>query len=126
MKFVAQTKPRMKKILRLAGDPKDSPLSQRLAHELHAGKLLIVDNNRLKISVASIDDYPDLELLPDCEPEVEIKWIDHKAGTEHDPVPLSRFEGILPNLNFEDVSIRHEGLNDWVPLATIKRMVLGD
>ena len=125
MRLVRETKPRIAEILELTVDPKQDPLAQRVFGYLLEGRVILVDNIRRRISEACIHKIPDLELLPHQGPELEIEWIDHRDDSLINRLPLSAFQKKLPELDFEEISIWHEGLSEWVALHKIKRMVLG-
>lgn len=125
MNFVARTKHRLAEILELEVDPKDDPLAQHLFGDLLKGNLIVVDNARRKVSRPFGDHYPDVELVPQDDPELEVHWIDREMVTDHGQLPLSAFQEILPDLAFEDISVWHEGLSGWVSLYEIKKVVVG-
>ena len=125
MKLVAIVKPRLVEILDLECDPKDDPLAQRLFGELLRGNLVLVDDSQRKVIAWDPENFPPFELIPLDSTNLEIHWINRENITLHGELSLHDFLELLPELDYEDVSIWHQGLSDWVPLREIKRMVLG-
>ena len=125
MKLVASVKPRMVEILELECDPKDDPLAQRLFGELLRGNLVLVDNSQRKVTGFHPEDFPAPELIPLDSTDLEVHWINREKINEQGQLPFPDFLELLPELDYEDVSVWHQGLSDWVPLREIKRMALG-
>ena len=124
MEMVASAKPRMAEILELEGDPKDDPLAQRLFGDLLKGNLIIVDNTQRKVLGYHADDFPNLELIPHDSSDLEVHWINRERITEQGQLSFPDFLEMLPELDYEEIDVWHQGLTDWVPLCQIKRMVL--
>ena len=125
MKLVASGKPRMAEILELEGDPKDDPLAQRLFGELLRGNLIIVDNSQRKVTGFHPEDFPAPELIPLDSTDLEVHWINREKITQQGQLSFPDFVELLPELDYEEIDLWHQGLSDWVPLREIKRMALG-
>ena len=125
MKLVASVKPRLVEILDLECDPKDDPLAQRLFGELLRGNLVLVHDSQRKVTAWDPENFPPLELIPLDSTNLEIHWINRENITLQGELSLPDFLELLPELDYEDISIWHLGLCEWVPLREIKRMVLG-
>ena len=125
MKLVAIVKLRLFEILDLECDPKDDPLAQRLFGELLRGNLVLVDDSQRKVTAWDPENFPPFELIPLDSTDLEIHWINRENITLQGQLSLDDFVELLPELDYEDVSVWHLGLCEWVPLREIKRMVLG-
>lgn len=125
IKLVAIIKPRLFEILDLECDPKDDPRAQRLFGELLRGNLVLVHDSQRKITAWDPENFPPFELIPLDSIDFEIHWINRENITQQGELSFHDFAELLPELDYEDVSIWHLGLTEWVPLREIKRMVLG-
>ena len=125
IKLVAIIKPRLYEILDLECDPKDDPRAQRLFGELLRGNLVLVHDSQRKVTAWDPENFPPFELIPLDSTDFEIHWINRENITQQGELSFHDFAELLPELDYEDVSIWHLGLCEWVPLREIKRMALG-
>ena len=121
---IEQTRPRVKEILQIEGELRDSKLANRVASELLRGNIIVVDNQRMKVSNHSSDEFPDLrwELV-----EIERLQIYYATGDRehaHGPIDLDELEEVLPDLDIYDTCIFYHGLTEWKSLAELKHKYL--
>ena len=118
--LIEQTRPRVKEIVQIEGELRDSKLANRMASELLRGNLIRVDNQRMKVSKHLSDEFPDLRWEP-----VEIDWLKIYYVTgyrehAHGPIDLDELQVVLPELDIYDTCIFHHGLTEWKSLAELK------
>src|SRR6056300_1678553 len=96
---IEQTRPRVKEILQIEGELRDSKLANRVASELLRGNVIRVDNQRMKVSNHSSDEFPDLAWEPvEIEP-LQIYYVTSDKNWAHGPIDLDEFEEVLPELD---------------------------
>ena len=121
---IEQTRPRVKEILHIEGNLCDSKLANRVASELLGGTILRVDNQRMKVSNHSSDEFPELILEPvEIEP-LEIYYVTGTKDRTHGPLDLKEFKEVLPELDIYDTYIFYRGLTEWKSLAELEQKYL--
>ena len=121
---IEQTRPRVKEILQIEGELRDSKLANRLASELLRGNVIRVDNQRMKVSNHSSDEFPDLAWEPvEIEP-LKIYYVTSDKNWAHDPIDLVELEEVLPELDIYDTCVFYQGLIEWKSLAELKHKYL--
>jgi hypothetical protein len=121
---IEQTRARVKEILQIEGELRDSKFANRVASELLRGNVIRVDNQRMKVSNHSSDEFPDLA----CEPvEIESLKIYYVTGDRehaHGPIGLHELEELLPELDIYDTYIFYHDLIEWKSLDELKHKYL--
>ena len=121
---IEQTRPRVKEILQIEGELRDSKLANRVASELLRGNVIRVDNQRMKVSNHSSDEFPDLAWEPvEIEP-LQIYYVTGDREHAHGPIDLDELEEVLPELDICDTCIFYRGLIEWKSLAELKHKYL--
>ena len=121
---IEQTRPRVKEILQIEGELRDSKLANRLASELLRGNVIRVDNQRMKVSNHSSDEFLDLAWEPvEIEP-LKIYYVTGDREHAYGPVDLDELEEVLPELNIYATCIFYQGLTEWKSLAELKHKYL--
>ena len=122
--LIEQTRPRVKEILQIEGELRDSKLANRVASELLRGNVIRVDNERMKVSNHSSDEFPDLAWEPvEIEP-LKIYYVTDDREHAHGPIDLDELEEELPELDIYDTCIFYRGLTEWKSLAELKHKYL--
>ena len=117
---IEQTRPRVKEILQIEGELRDSKLANRLASELLRGNVIRVDNQRMKVSNHSSDEFPYLGWEPvEIEP-LKIYYVTGDKNWAHGPIDLEELEEVLPELDIYDTCIFYQELIEWKSLAELK------
>ena len=117
---IEQTRPRVKEILQIEGELRDSKLANRVASELFRGNVIRVDNQRMKVSNHASDEFPDLAWEPvEVEP-LQIYYVTGDREHAHGPIDLDELEEVLPDLDIYDTCIFYQGLTEWKSLAELK------
>ena len=121
---IEQARPRVKEILQIEGELRDSKLASRVASELLRGNVIRVDNQRMKVSNHSSDEFPDLAWEPvEIEP-LKIYYVTDDRELAHGPIDLDELEEVLPELDIYDTYIFYQGLIEWKSLAELKHKYL--
>ena len=126
--WLSQARPRLRETLELDGDPKLSPLAQKIARQLVLGKLIIVDNNKKDVVVCGenrVKEFNNITLLPADIPEIEVHLHNHRNSTDLGPISLLKLYHLLPTLNLEELSLWHTGIEKFVNLAELKIRLIG-
>ena len=124
IRLIEQTRPRVKKILQIEGELRESKLANRVASELLRGNVIRVDNQRMKVSNHSSDEFPDLAWEPvEIEP-LKIYYVTDDREHAHGPIDLDELEEVLPELDIYDTCIFYQGLIEWKSLAELKHKYL--
>ena len=122
--LIEQTRPRVKEILQIEGELRDSKLANRVASELLRGNVIRVDNQRMKVSNHSSDEFPDLAWEPvEIEP-LKIYYVTGDREHAHGPIDLDELQEVLPELDIYDTYIFYQGLIEWKSLAELKHKYL--
>ena len=122
--LIEQTRPRVKEILQIEGELRDSKLANRVASELLTENIIRVDNQRMKESNHSSDEFPDLAWEPvEIEP-LKIYYVTCDRENAHGPIDLDELEEVLPKLDIYDTCIFYQGLTEWKSLAELKHKYL--
>ena len=122
--LIEQTRPRVKEILQIEGELRDSKLANRVASELLRGNVIRVDKQRMKVSNHSTDEFPDLAWEPvEIEP-LKIYYVTGDREHAHGPIYLDEFEEALPELDIYDTYIFYQGLIEWKSLAELEHKYL--
>ena len=117
---IEQTRPRVKEILQIEGELRDSKLANRVASELLRGNVIRVDNQRMKVSNHSSDEFPDLAWEPvEIEP-LKIYYVTSDKNWAHDPIDLEELEEVIPELDIYDTFVFYQELIEWKSLAELK------
>ena len=117
---IEQTRPRVKEILQIEGELRDSKLANRVASELLRGNVIRVDNQRMKVSNHSSDEFPDLAWEPvEVEP-LQIYYVTSDKNWAHGPIDLEELEEVLPKLDIYDTCVFYRELIEWKSLAELK------
>ena len=116
---IEQTRPRVKEILQIEGELRDSKLANRVASELLRGNVIRVDNQRMKVSNHSSDDFPDIVWEPVKIDPLEIYYVTGSRDKTHGPVNIYKLEQLLPQLDMYSTSIFYQGLTHWKSLAEL-------
>ena len=122
--LIEQTRPRVKEILQIEGELRDSKLANRVASELLRGNVLRVDNQRMKVSNHSSDEFPDLAWEPGEIEPLKIYYVTSDSEHTYGPIDLEEFEELLPELDIYDTCIFYHGLIEWKSLAELKHKYL--
>ena len=117
---IEQTRPRVKEILQIEGELRDSKLAIRVASELLRGNVIRVDNQRMKVSNHSSDEFPDLPWEPVEIERLQIYYVTGDREHAHGPIDLDELEEVLPKLDIYDTCIFYQGLTEWKSLAELK------
>ena len=121
---IEQTRPRVKEILQIEGELRDSKLANRVASELLRGNVIRVDNQRMKVSNHSSDEFPDLAWEPvEVEP-LQIYYVTSDKNWAHGPIDLEELEEVLPELDIYDTYIFYQELIEWKSLAELMHKYL--
>ena len=121
---IEQTRTRVKEILQIEGELRDSKLANRVAAELLRGNVIRVDNQRMKVSNHSSDEFPDLAWEPvEIEP-LKIYYVTGDREHAHGPIYLDELEEVLPELDIYDTYIFYQGLIEWKSLAELEHKYL--
>ena len=121
---IEQTRSRVKEILHIEGNLGVSKLANRLASELLRGNVIRVDNQRMKVSNHSSDEFPDLAWEPvEIEP-LKIYYVTGTKDRTHGPLDLKELEEVLPELDIYDTYIFYQGLTEWKSLAELEQKYL--
>ena len=99
---IEQTRPRVKEILQIEGELRDSKLANRVASELLRGNIIVVDNQRMKVSNHSSDEFPDLAWEPVEIERLQIYYVTSDREHAHGPIDLDELEEVLPELDIYD------------------------
>ena len=117
---IEQTRPRVKEILQIEGELRDSKLANRVASELLRGNVIRVDNQRMKVSNHTSDEFPDLAWEPvEIEP-LKIYYVTDDREHDHGPIDLEELEEVLPELDIYDTCVFYRELIEWKSLAELK------
>ena len=122
--LIEQTRPRVKEILQIEGELRDSKLANRVASELFRGNVIRVDNQRMKVSNHSSDEFPDLAWEPMEIETLKIYYVTGDREHAHGPIDLDELEEVLPELGIYDTYIFYQGLIEWKSLAELKHKYL--
>jgi len=121
---IEQTRPRVKEILQIEGELRDSKLANRVASELLRGNVIRVDNQRMKVRNHSSDEFPDLAWEPvEIEP-LKIYYVTGDREHAHGPIDLDELQEVLPELDIYDTYIFYQGLIEWKSLAELRHKYL--
>ena len=122
--MIEQTRPRVKEILQIKGELRDSKLANRVASELLRGNVIRVDNQRMKVSNHSSDEFPDLAWeRVEIEP-LKIYYVTGDREHAHGPIHLDELQEVLAELDICDTCIFYQGLIEWKSLAELKHKYL--
>ena len=121
---IEQTRPRVKEILQIEGELRDSKLANRVASELLRGNILRVDNQRMKVSNHTSYEFPELILEPVKIEPLEIYYVTGTKDRTHGPLDLKELEEVLPELDIYDTYIFYQGLTEWKSLAELEQKYL--
>ena len=122
--LIEQTRPRVKETLQIEGELRDSKLANRVASELLRGNVIRVDNQRMKVSNHSTDEFPDLAWEPVEIDRFQIYYVTGDREHAHGPIDLDKLEEVLPELDIYDTCIFYQGLTEWKSLAELKHKYL--
>ena len=122
--LIEQTRPRVKETLQIEGELRDSKLANRVASELLRGNVIRVDNQRMKVSNHSTDEFPDLAWEPVEIDHFQIYYVTGDREHAHGPIDLDELEEVLPELDIYDTCIFYQGLTEWKSLAELKHKYL--
>lgn len=117
--IIEQTRPRVKEILQIEGELRDSKLANRVASELLRENVIRVDKIRMKVSNHSSDEFPDLDWEPVKIDPLEIYYVTGSRDKAHGPVNIYKLEQLLPHLDMYSTSIFYQGLTHWKSLAEL-------
>ena len=121
---IEQTRPRVKEILQIEGELRDSNFANHVASQLLRGNVIRVDNQRMKVSNHSSDEFPDLPWEPvEVEP-LQIYYVTSDREHAHGPIDLDELEEVLPELDIYDTCIFYRELIEWKSLAELKHKYL--
>ena len=122
--LIEQTRPRVKEILQIEGELRDSKLANRVVSEVLSRNIIRVDNQRMKVSNHSSDEFPNLAWEPvEIEP-LKIYYVTGDREHAHGPIHLYELEEVLPELDIYDTCIFYRGLIEWKSLAELKHKYL--
>ena len=121
---IEQTRPRVKEILQIEGELRDSKLANRVASELLSGNVIRVDNQRMKVSNHSSDEFPDLAWEPVEIERLKIYYVTGDKNWAHGPIDLDELEEVLPELDIYDTYIFYQELIEWKSLAELMHKYL--
>ena len=122
--LIEQTRPRVKEILQIEGELRDSKLANRVASELLRGNVIRVDNQRMKVSNHTSYEFPELILEPVKIEPLEIYYVTGTKDRTHGPLDLKELEEVLPELDIYDTYIFYQGLTEWKSLAELEHKYL--
>ena len=122
--LIEQTRPRVKEILQIEGELRDSKLANRVASELLRGNVIRVDNQRMKVSNHSSDEFPDLAWEPVEIERLQVYYVTGDREHAHGPIDLDELEEVLPELDIYDTCIFYQGLTEWKSLSELKHRYL--
>ena len=117
IKLVAIVKPRLYEILDLECDPKDDPLFSTVVRRTSSGQPRPGRRFARKVTAWDPENFAPLELIPLDSTDFEIHWINRENMTQQGELSFRDFAELLPELDYEGVSIWHLGLTEWVPLS---------
>jgi len=121
---IEQTRPRVKEILQIEGELRDSKLANRVAAELLRGNVILVDRRAMKVRNHSSDAFPQLALEPvEIEP-LYIYYTTASADILAGPIDLDKLETLLPTLDIYETSLFYNGLITWRSLAELRQKYL--
>jgi hypothetical protein len=121
---IEQTRPRVKEILQIEGELRDSKLANRVASELLSGNVIRVDNQRMKVSNHSSDEFPDLAWEPVEIERLKIYYVTGDKNWAHGPIDLDELEEVLPELDIYDTCVFYQELIEWKSLAELMHKYL--
>ena len=121
---IEQTRPRVKEILQIEGELRDSNFANHVASQLLRGNVIRVDNQRMKVSNHSSDEFPDLAWEPVEIERLQIYYVTSDREHAHGPIDLDELEEVLPELDIYDTCIFYQGLTEWKSLAELKHKYL--
>ena len=121
---IEQTRPRVKEILQIEGELRDSNFANHVASQLLRGNVIRVDNQRMKVSNHSSDEFPDLAWEPVEIERLQIYYVTSDREHAHGPIDLDELEEVLPELDIYDTCIFYHGLIEWKSLAELKHKYL--
>ena len=124
IRVIEQTRPRVKETLQIEGELRDSKLANRVASELLRGNVIRVDNQRMKVSNHSSDEFPDLAWEPVEINRLKVYYVTGDREHAHGPIDLDELEEVLPELDIYDSCIFYQGLTEWKSLAELKHKYL--
>ena len=122
--LIEQTRPRVREILQIEGELRDSKLANHVASQLLRGNVIRVDNQRMKVSNHSSDEFPDLAWEPVEIERLQIYYITSDREHAHGPIDLDELEEVLPELDIYDTCIFYRELIEWKSLAELKHKYL--
>ncbi len=122
--LIEQTRPRVKEILQIEGELRDSKLANHVASQLLRGNVIRVDNQRMKVSNHSSDEFPDLAWEPVEIDRLEIYYVTGDREHAHGPIDLDELEEVLPELDIYDTCVFYRELIEWKSLAELKHNYL--
>ncbi len=106
---IEETHPRVKEILQIKDELRDSKLANRVASELLRGNVIRVDNQRMKVSNHSSDEFPELVWEPVEIERLEIYYVTGDRERAHRPIDLGELEEVLPELDIHDTCTFYQG-----------------
>jgi hypothetical protein len=121
---IEQTRPRVKEILQIEGELRDSKLANRVASELLRGNVIRVDNQRMKVSNHSSVEFPELAWEPVENDPLQIYYVTGDREHAYGPIDLDELQEVLPELDIYDTCIFYQGLIEWKSLAELKHKYL--
>ena len=121
---IEQTRPRVKEILQIEGELRDSNFANHVASELLRGNVIRVVNQRMKVSNHSSDEFPDLVWEPVEIERLEIYYVTSDREHAHGPIDLDELEEVLPELDIYDTCVFYRELIEWKSLAELKHKYL--
>lgn len=121
---IEQTRPRVKEILQIEGELRDSNFANHVASQLLRGNVIRVDNQRMKVSNHSSDEFPDLAWEPVEIERLQIYYVTSDREHAHGPIDLDELEEVLPELDIYDTCIFYRELIEWKSLAELKHKYL--
>ena len=125
MKLSTAIKLRLGKILELESDPKENPVARRLSHDLHQGYLISLDREKHEIFGITKSNPESIELVPEKHPEPTIYCYQKSTDKKHGPLNWNTFENLIAGWECEDIAFWHNGLSEWVELANVRDMLIG-
>jgi hypothetical protein len=125
MKLSTAIKLRLGEILELESDPKEDSVARRLSHDLHQGYLISLDREKRHIFGITESNQSRIKLVPEQHPEPTIYCYQKSTNKQHGPMNWAKFQRLLPGWECEDISFWHDGLSEWVELASVHDMLIG-
>ena len=122
--LIEQTRPRVKEILQIEGELRDSKLANRVASELLRGNVIRVDNQWMKVSNHSSDEFPDLAWEPVEIERLQVYYVTGDREHAHGPIDLDKLQEVLPALDIYDTYMFYQRLIEWKSLAELKHKSL--